>query len=143
ERAGHLILRDSSGTEHPIGPLAIKRDDNQAASFTYVSNESDPWVLAFEQYKADPIWRVFTHIGPYHRLPYSVPLGSPNVVRIKPSRPLAQIRTEALADTPPQEKGPFRKSDLLELATLDRDIRLDIRYATSNDFLGMPVYTQA
>jgi D-alanyl-D-alanine dipeptidase len=26
---------------------------------------------------------------------------------------------------------------------LDRSIRLDIRYATSNDFLGTPVYTQA
>jgi D-alanyl-D-alanine dipeptidase len=142
ERAGRLILRDSAGTEHPISPLALKKSGDQT-SFTYVGSESDAWVLAFEQYKSDPIWQVFTHIGPYHRLPYSVPLGSPNVVRIKPSRPLAQIRNEALAATPPQDRGPFRKSDLVELAPLDRTIHLDVRYATSNDFLGMPVYTQA
>jgi len=72
-----------------------------------------------------------------------VPLGSPNVVRVKPVRPLAQIRAEALAAVPPQEKGPFRKSDLVDLAPLDRAIRLDIRYATGNDFLGIPVYTEA
>jgi D-alanyl-D-alanine dipeptidase len=141
ERGGRLILRDSAGTEHPIIPLAIKKNADQT-SFTYVSSESDAWVLAFEQYKSDPIWQVFTHIGSYHRLPYSVPLGSPNVIRVKPARPLAQIRNEALAATPPGEKGPFRQSDLVELAPLDRSIRLDIRYATSNNFLGIPVYTQ-
>ena len=142
ERAGHLILRDSSGTEHPLDPLAIKKNGD-STSFTYVGGESDPWVLAFEQYKTDPIWQIFTHIGPYHRLPYSVPIGSPNVVRVKPVRPLSQIRGEAVAATPPTEKGNFRKSDLLELSSLDRDIHLDIRYATTNDFLGMPVYSQA
>jgi zinc D-Ala-D-Ala dipeptidase len=142
ERSGHLFLRDSGGAEHPMNPLAFSKKGDQT-SFTYVSNESDAWVLAFEQYKSDPIWQVFTHIGPYHRLPYSVPTGSPNVVRVKPARPLAQIRNEALAATPPEDKGPFRRSDLVELAPLDRDIHLDIRYATTNDFLGVPVYTQA
>ena len=142
ERAGRLVLRDSAGTEHPIRPLTLKKNGEQT-SFTYVGGESDPWVLAFDQHRSDPVWQVFTHIGPYHRLAYSVPLGSPNVVRVKPVRPLAQIRAEALAAAPPPEKGPFRQSDLVELAPLDRAIRLDIRYATSNDFLGIPVYTEA
>jgi D-alanyl-D-alanine dipeptidase len=142
ERAGRLILRDSAGTEHPIRPLTLKKNAEQT-SFTYVGGESDAWVLAFAQYKSDPVWQIFTHIGPYHRLAYSVPLGSPNVVRVKPVRPLAQIRAEALAAAPPEEKGPFRKSDLVDLAPLDRAIRLDIRYATGNDFLGIPVYTEA
>jgi len=143
ERSGRIFLKDSSGVEHPLSALAFQKKGDQM-SFTYVgTDEADPWVLAFEQYKSDPIWQIFTHIGPYHRLPYSVPLGSPNVVRIKPSRPLAQIRSEALAATPPDEKGHFRKSDLVELALLDPAIRLDIRYATSNDFLGTPVYTQS
>src|SRR5258706_14031676 len=53
------------------------------------------------------------------------------------------MRASALAATPPEEKGPFRKNDLVEVARLDAGIRLDIRYATSNDFLGTPVYTQA
>jgi zinc D-Ala-D-Ala dipeptidase len=142
ERAGHLFLRDSAGTDHPMSPLAFSKKGDQT-TYTYASNEADSWVLVFEQYKSDPIWQVFTQIGPYHRLPYSVPAGSPNVVRIKPIRPLAQIRSEALAAQPPEEKRSFRKSDLVELAVLDPAIRLDIRYATANDFLGMAVYTQA
>jgi len=142
ERAGHLFLRDSAGIEHPLNPLVFSKKGDQT-SYTYASNDADSWVLAFEQYKSGPVWQVFTHVGPYHRLPYSVPAGSPNVVRVRPARPLAQIRSEALAASPPEEKGPFRKSDLVELAPLDPAIRLDVRYATSNDFLGLPVYTQA
>lgn len=63
--------------------------------------------------------------------------------RIKPVRPVAELRQEALAASPPVEKGTFRKADLVELAPLDPAIHLDIRYATTNDFLGTPVYTQA
>lgn len=44
---------------------------------------------------------------------------------------------------PPVEAGPFRKPDLVELKKLDRTIRLDIRYAASNNFLGRPVYKEA
>jgi zinc D-Ala-D-Ala dipeptidase len=142
ERSGHLVLRDDAAAEHPLSPLAFVRKGEQT-SFTYASNDTDPWVLAFEQYRSEPIWQVFTHLGQYHRLSYSVPTGSPGVVKVKPVRPLAQIRAEALAATPPDEKGKFRSFDLVELASLDRDIHLDIRYATTNDFLGMPVYTQA
>ncbi len=47
------------------------------------------------------------------------------------------------AQGPPKEAGTFRKPDLIELIKLDRTIRLDIRYATSNNFLGKPVYKQA
>jgi D-alanyl-D-alanine dipeptidase len=63
--------------------------------------------------------------------------------RIKPSQPVDTLRQEALAASPPVEKGPFRKPELVELTTLDPTIHLDIRYATTNDFLGTPVYTQA
>ena len=62
---------------------------------------------------------------------------------VKLTRPIADLRREALAATPPVEKGPFRNPNLVELAPLDPAIHLDIRYATSNDFLGTPVYTQA
>jgi len=44
---------------------------------------------------------------------------------------------------PPTGGGPFRASDLVELVTLDPGIKLDIRYATSNNFIGRPVYTEA
>ncbi len=48
-----------------------------------------------------------------------------------------------MSATPPREQGAFRSSDLVELSKLDPAIHLDIRYATKNDFLGTPVYTQA
>ena len=44
---------------------------------------------------------------------------------------------------PPKESGPFREPDLVELVKIDPSFRLDIRYATSNNFLGRPVYRQA
>jgi D-alanyl-D-alanine dipeptidase len=44
---------------------------------------------------------------------------------------------------PPKESGNFRPTDLVEIAKLDPSIRLDIRYATSNNFLHRPVYQQA
>jgi D-alanyl-D-alanine dipeptidase len=140
ERSKHLYLRDSAGTEHLLNALGFSKEGEQT-SFTYASNESDPWVLAFKQHKSDPIWEIFTHVGPYHRLSYSVPGG--NVSIVKPTRSIAEIRSEALAAKPPEEKGPYRNSDLVELAKLDPAIHLDIRYATTNDFLGRAVYTQA
>jgi zinc D-Ala-D-Ala dipeptidase len=44
---------------------------------------------------------------------------------------------------PPKEHGQFRPSDLVEIIQLDPTLRLDIRYATTNNFLGRPVYSQA
>ena len=44
---------------------------------------------------------------------------------------------------PPKEKGNFRQADLAELIKLDPTIKLDIRYAKSNNFLGKPVYKEA
>jgi len=43
----------------------------------------------------------------------------------------------------PGEKGDFRAPDLVELIKLDPTIKLDIRYATSNNFLGRPAYKEA
>ena len=69
--------------------------------------------------------------------------GARTQVLIHPVRTVAELRLEALAASPLVEKGPFRKADLVELAPLDPAIHLDIRYATTNDFLGTAVYTQA
>jgi zinc D-Ala-D-Ala dipeptidase len=63
--------------------------------------------------------------------------------RITPVRPVPELRAEALRAQPPHESGNFRKPDLVELIQLDPTIKLDIRYATTNDFLGTPVYTEA
>lgn len=44
---------------------------------------------------------------------------------------------------PPRETGQFREADLVELIRVDPTLRLEIRYATTNNFLGRPVYRQA
>lgn len=49
----------------------------------------------------------------------------------------------AVGQGPPVESGPFRTPELVELVRLDPTIKLDIRYATKNNFLGKPVYKQA
>ncbi len=63
--------------------------------------------------------------------------------RITPVRPVEELRKEALAAQPPRENGPFRKPELVELKELDPTIKLDIRYATTNNFLSTPMYSQA
>lgn len=46
-------------------------------------------------------------------------------------------------DGPPREAGVFRAPDLVELVLLDPTIKLDVRYATSDNFVGRPVYDEA
>jgi D-alanyl-D-alanine dipeptidase len=43
---------------------------------------------------------------------------------------------------PPKEKNK-READLIELVKLDKTIKLDIRYATANNFVGRAVYNEA
>src|SRR5205085_2279916 len=63
--------------------------------------------------------------------------------RITPVRPVEELRKEALSAQPPREDGPFRKPELVELKELDPKIKLDIRYASTNNFLSTPMYSQA
>ncbi len=77
----------------------------------------------------------------FHRRPTGPEDGSQ--FRITPVRPVAALRREALAAEPPHEQGDFRPSELVELTALDSSIHLDIRYATSNNFLGTPMYEEA
>ncbi|MES3033732.1 MAG: serine hydrolase [Gemmatimonadota bacterium] len=65
------------------------------------------------------------------------------VFRITPVKPVEVLRREALAATPPVERGPFRPQELTDLVALDPTIRLDIRYASDRNFLSSPMYTQA
>jgi D-alanyl-D-alanine dipeptidase len=65
-----------------------------------------------------------------------------DVYRIHPVRPVAALWREARAAQPPKESGEFSKPDLVELVKLDPRIKLDIRYATSRNFLNTPMYTE-
>jgi len=52
-------------------------------------------------------------------------------------------RPEPSQQAPPREAGKFREPDLVELVTMDPTIKLDIRYATPNNFVGRPLYAEA
>lgn len=43
---------------------------------------------------------------------------------------------------PPMETGPFRTPELVEIAQLDPSIKLDVRYATPNNFVHKAVYAE-
>jgi zinc D-Ala-D-Ala dipeptidase len=67
----------------------------------------------------------------------------PQFFHITPVRPVEELRREALKAQPPVEHREFLQPDLVELVKLDPTIKLDIRYATSRNFLSTPVYEEA
>jgi D-alanyl-D-alanine dipeptidase len=49
---------------------------------------------------------------------------------------------DAVPTKPPVEEGTFRTPDLVELVKLDKTIKLDVRYAKKNNFVGKPLYKE-
>jgi CubicO group peptidase (beta-lactamase class C family)/D-alanyl-D-alanine dipeptidase len=63
---------------------------------------------------------------------------------IKPLKPINALRTMAASAQPPAETGSDKHApDLVELSSLDPSIKYDIRYATSNNFMGEAFYRHA
>ena len=60
--------------------------------------------------------------------------------RIVPQRPVEELRREARLATPPPQPDSLLAPDLVELVALDPTIRLDVRYATADNFMGAPFY---
>lgn len=69
-------------------------------------------------------------------------LDSATTYRIRPLMPAERLQDIALAADPPEEARDFRPVDLVDVSTLDPEIRLDIRYATTNNFMGTVFYQQ-
>ena len=79
------------------------------------------------------------HLGPvwFPRLP------EPNrSFRVQMQKPLAELRQIAKSSTPPIQPPGLRTPDLVNLRTLSPTILFDIRYATGNNFMGAPLYSQ-
>jgi serine beta-lactamase-like protein LACTB len=58
-------------------------------------------------------------------------------------RPVEELRPIALAASPPPQPDTLLPVDLVELQALDRGIKYDIRYATTNNFMGAVFYSSA
>jgi len=69
--------------------------------------------------------------------------GEGGQLRLKPVRSVAKLLRADRNLTPPAESGAFLAADLVEPARLDSTIHLDIRYATTNNFLGSVFYSSA
>ena len=63
--------------------------------------------------------------------------------RIKPQRPVEELRAVALAASPPTQPDTLLPVNLVELQSLDAGIKYDIRYATTNNFMGAVFYSSA
>jgi len=113
ESQGAVWIADGNGRWYGHD---IWRDDNGILHFSYLTE-----TYSREDAGSDP-----THF--YH---------------VTPVQPVSKLREKALKLSPPAEHGPFRKPDLVELASLDPAIHLDIRYAGANNFLSTPVYAEA
>jgi D-alanyl-D-alanine dipeptidase len=66
-------------------------------------------------------------------------------LRLQPVRPVAELLQIDRGLVPPAESGggAFLAPDLVEPARLDSTIHLDVRYATTNNFLGSVFYSSA
>ncbi len=64
-------------------------------------------------------------------------------LRLRPVRPVAELLLADRALVPPAESGAFLPPDLIEPSTIDSTIHLDVRYSTTNNFLGSVFYSSA
>lgn len=64
------------------------------------------------------------------------------VFRIQPLLTADELRALAASAEPPQKQGIFQLPDLVDVRAFDPTIRLDIRYATTDNFMGMALYEQ-
>ena len=78
----------------------------------------------------------------YERKPLGPEEGATQL-KVKPVRPVKTLLKEALAAQPPAETGDFLPTDLVELRKLDSTIKLDVRYATTNNLFDAVFYSEA
>ena len=126
ERHQKLLWRNAMGTEGLLG-----LSDHSGDCFWIATGNNGELYLAscFDSWQ--PHARSDAGADPSH------------FYHVKPLQAVSELREKALKVAPPEEQGPFRKPDLVELAGLDPVIHLDIRYASGNNFLSTPVYTEA
>ena len=62
--------------------------------------------------------------------------------QIKPLLPAEKLRQRALSASPPVEQADFVTPDLVEVVALEPAIQLDIRYAGTNNFMGIQLYDE-
>ena len=131
ERGGQLWLHSAAGEQTLV----------EQADGAFVSATQPARRLAFRRASSDHV--TLLDAGGVTLVRRQMGPESGNQLVIEPVRPIADLRREAMAARPPVESGSFLPTNLVELTTLDPTIKLEIRYATSNNLFGTPFYSQA
>jgi len=121
--------------------------------FLYPLTELRPDVFAFPDYglyqgeelhfrrdAAGRVTRVVTAGVPFARREVGTEAGQ--VFRIRPQKPVPELRRIALAASPPPQPDTLLQPNLVDLAKLEPTLKFDIRYATTNNFVGAKFYEQ-
>ena len=133
ERDHRLLL-----SKQDLGPLALVRksgDSYEAKGVNHPSLRS----LVFKRDSHRAIAELRWGAVAYRKLKLGS-LTGPSFT-IKPLKPIATLRNIALASIAPKEEGEFLHSELVELSSLDKTIRYDIRYASKNNFMQAQFYS--
>ena len=121
--------------------------------FAYPLGEINDSVFAFPQIGLYPGERVIFRRGPDGKV---IAAEAGNVVfprrqvgpaeggqlRLRPTSPVPQLLRAARSAAPPVDTAARRAPDLVDLASLEPTLRFDIRYATTNNFLGSRFYSR-
>ena len=112
----------------------------------------DTFVFPFGMYGGDRLWfergadgrAIAATVGGarFERRP-EAPFGG---FRVAPVAPIDALRAAAQRASPPAPSAPateLRAPDLVDLAALEPSLRIDLRYATDDNFLGAAVYPPA
>ena len=121
-------------------PRLYLLEDNGRAMYIVDRGEARPTGLPDNSGSSERVFAIFIDGVRYERQQVG-PEGS-GQLRVEPIRPVAEVLKESMGVPPPAEPGDFLPADLMDLAALDRTIRLDVRYATTNNFLGSVFYAQ-
>jgi D-alanyl-D-alanine dipeptidase len=153
-RTDRFLIRDRAGQLELIFDATDKAENLFAlyAAYPLISNCGTYQLLSFGPIRKDSVIVtlepdakgriVAVKIGgkTYQRSFFDAEEG--RTFQIKPLLPAAELRQRALSAIPPIEKGDFISPDLVEVVSLDSAIKLDIRYAGTNNFMGMQLYEE-
>ena len=130
EDGGTLVALVAPSAPQPLAQVS-------ESAFTFAGRGVDHPHVMFRgaEMEMDGVTRQRLQLGPAP--------GEGGQLRLKPVRSVAELLRVDRRLEPPAESGAFLAAELVEPAKLDTTIHLDIRYATTNNFLGSRFYSSS
>lgn len=135
EKFGRIHALIEWGVEYPL--IELGQNKFKFPAYGLYPNE----VLEFEINEAGKVYNASLNGVNFKRRSIGDIEGG--VFHITPVKPIAELEAEAKRATAPLEKGTFKEADLVDITKYGSNIKLDVRYATNDNFLGVPIYSSA